>query len=183
MEVALVKRVPKVVVDGLAILGGSILLALLAQCALPLPFTPIPVTLQTLGLALIACTLGSKRAFLAVAAYLVEGALGFPVFSGAMGGLGRLLGPPGGYLVGFLASAYLMGYLFERGAKNSYLPTLGTLLLGDLLVLSLGTLWLTTYLGFTTAVTVGFFPFLLGSAAKISLSSGLIRLARVGKRS
>lgn len=175
MEIALIRHLPRKIVAVLAVVGGSLLLAFCAQCAFPLPFSPVPVTLQTLGLAILAYTLGSKKAFLAVAAYLVEGACGLPFFAKGMSGVPYMLGATGGYLLGFLLSAFIMGYLFERGTKNSLVATLSTLVLGDLIILGLGTLWLSAYIG-ANALAIGFYPFVIGSMAKIALMSGMTRV-------
>ena len=97
------------VFDAAVIAGFSLLIALSAQVAIPLPFTPVPVTLQTLAIILTGCLLGSGRGALAAAAYVAEGSLGLPFFSGGTGGIAHLLGPTGGYLVGCVAAAYVAG--------------------------------------------------------------------------
>ncbi|HOX23970.1 MAG TPA: biotin transporter BioY, partial [Elusimicrobiales bacterium] len=91
-----------------SILGASIFIAMLAKLSLPLPFTPVPVTLQTLGVYLVAAALGPRKAFLAVLTYLAQGFAGLPVFAqGTLPGIAALLGPTGGYLIGFLPAAAL----------------------------------------------------------------------------
>src|SRR5207253_7350234 len=98
------------------VVGASLFVALCARVTLPLPFTPVPLTLQNFGVLLVGLTLGSRRGFAALALYLVEGAVGIAVFSpfGAPGFL-RFIGPSGGYLIAYPLVAALAGYIFERG--------------------------------------------------------------------
>ena len=119
------------VFDGALVAGFSLVIALGAQIAIPLPFTPVPVTLQTLAVLLAGCTLGKGRGALAVIVYIVEGCAGLPVFSGGTGGIVHLLGPTGGYLVGFVAAAYLVGLLAETGLTVKWLGSVLTLLAGN----------------------------------------------------
>lgn len=100
------------------VVAGSLLVALLAQVSIPLPFTPVPVTGQTLGVLLVGGALGSRLGAASLALYLGEGAIGLPVFAGGVGGLP--VGPTGGYLVGFVLMAYVVGYLAERGWDRSW---------------------------------------------------------------
>src|ERR1700722_4998083 len=97
--------------DLLCILGGTLFLALLSQLSFDLWFTPVPITLQTLGVMLIGSLLGSKRGAICILVYLSEGACGLPVFAGGATGPAILLGPTGGYLLSFVASAFLIGFL------------------------------------------------------------------------
>ncbi len=83
--------------------------------AIQLPFSPVPITGQTMAVLLVGALLGSRRGALAVLAYIAEGLAGLPVFAGGAAGLARLFGPTGGYLVGFVAAAFLVGWLAERG--------------------------------------------------------------------
>jgi biotin transport system substrate-specific component len=101
--------------DFLLVSGASILIAISAQIAIPLPFTPVPLTLQTLVVLAAGVVLGSSRGALAITLYLLEGCAGLPVFSGAASGITHLLGPTGGYLIGFLPAAWLTGFLAEKG--------------------------------------------------------------------
>src|SRR5437867_606745 len=97
------------------IVGASVVTALAAQVAISLPWTPVPITGQTFAVLLTGAVLGARRGFLAQALYLLEGALGLPVFAGGAAGLAKLLGPTGGYLVAFPFAAALVGALCERG--------------------------------------------------------------------
>lgn len=160
--------------DLLCIVGGSLFLALMSQLSFNLWFTPVPITLQPFGVMLIGALLGSQRGTLAVLAYLIEGALGLPVFAGGAFGLITLLGPTGGYLFAFLASTFLIGALLERGWKESYILTFLAFILGSALMLLLGALWLACFVGLNHAFIMGVFPFLLTGAAKALAATALI---------
>jgi biotin transport system substrate-specific component len=129
------------------VLAGSLFVALLAQVAIPLPFTPVPITGQTLGVLLVGAALGSQLGFMALLAYLLEGAMGLPVFAGGTGGLAKILGPTGGFLLAFPLAAGLVGLLVERlGLDRSFLGTLLAMLLGNALIYLLGLPWLWAWL-------------------------------------
>jgi len=162
------------VFDALCIVGGSLFLALMAQCAIPLGFTPIPITLQTFGVMLLGALLGSKKGSLAVVLYLIEGMLGLPIFALGMAGPTVLFGPTGGYLFAFVPSAFLAGILLERGWKKSYMGTLVALTLSTLLTLGIGALWLSVFVGGKAAVTLGVYPFLIGGAIKVLVAAAMI---------
>jgi len=151
-----------------------------ALITVPLPFSPVPVTLQTLFTCLAALLLGAKLGALSQLTYLLLGCAGLPVFAGLRGGAGVLLGPTGGYLVGFVAGALLGGTLAERGR-----PSLGLFLASALLttatVYALGVAWLSvsTGLGLREALLVGVAPFLPGDALK-ALASAWVALRVCG---
>ncbi len=148
-----------------------ILTALAALVRIPLPFTPVPFTLQTFFVLLSGAFLGSGLGFLSQLSYLFVGIAGISVFSGTASGLFYLAGPTGGYLIGFLLAALFIGRFIAR-AKNSILAVFGLLMLGDLILLSCGTLWLKFILGsnFHRAFLLGFLPFLPGDIIKASLA-------------
>ena len=101
------------------VVGASLVVALCAKITIPLmPLTPVPLTVQNLGVLLVGLLLGSRRGFAALALYLAEGAAGLPVFSPGPGGILQLLGPTGGFLLAYPFVAFLAGYVFERGAKS-----------------------------------------------------------------
>ena len=117
------------------ILAGSLLVALAARISIPLPFTPVPITGQTLAILLVGAALGSRLGFLSLLAYLAEGAMGLPVFAGGTGGLAKILGPTGGFLLAFPLAAGLVGLLVERfGLDRSFLGTLLAMLAGNALL-------------------------------------------------
>lgn len=164
------------------VLGGSLFVALLAQVAIPLPFTPVPITGQTFGVLLIGAALGSRLGFLALLAYLVEGGLGLPFFAGGAGGIAKFVGPTGGYLLAFPLAAGLVGYCVERfGADRSFFKTLAAMPLGSLLIYALGVSWLGAYLmglgkypGLSGLLAMGMIPFLPGDLTKAVLAALLL---------
>ena len=160
--------------DAALVAGFSLVIALGAQVAIPLPFTPVPVTLQTLAVLLAGCLLGSGRGALAVIAYLGEGFAGLPVFSGGTAGISHLLGPTGGYLLGFVAAAFVVGMFAERGAARSRLGTLVMLIVGNLVLYVPGVIWLGVYTGMDRAVSLGFLPFVIGDLLKTAAGWGLL---------
>jgi biotin transport system substrate-specific component len=153
----------------LQIFLASIFLALCSQISIPLFLSPVPMTGQTLGVMLIGATLGSRKAFLSVLAYLIEGSLGLPVFAGGAFGFMRLLGPTGGYLVGFLLQAYCVGWFIERQASFRILKALPIFFVSSLLTLGSGVIWLSLFVTNESAMTIGFYPFLLVEALKAVL--------------
>jgi len=137
---------PRVLVrDLLLVLAFASFTALAARIALPLPFTPVPITGQTLAVLLSGVLLGSRRGALAQLAYLAQGAAGLPVFAGGRAGLGVLLGPTGGYLVGFVLAAGLVGWLAERGWRLHTGRLFVALLLGNLVIYLCAALWLARF--------------------------------------
>ncbi|TBH21812.1 biotin transporter BioY [Thermus thermamylovorans] len=161
------------------VLGGSLLVALTAQAALPLPFTPVPLTLQTLGVLLVGAALGSRLGFLALLAYLLQGAIGLPVFAGGTGGLAKILGPTGGFLLAFPLVAGLVGLLVERfGLDRGFLGTLLAMLAGNALLYLVGLPWLAAWLmgagklaGTGALLAMGLFPFIPGDLVKAGMAA------------
>ena len=162
------------VFDAALVAGFSLVIALGAQIAIPLGFTPVPVTLQTLAVLMAGCLLGSSRGALAVIAYVTEGCAGLPVFSGGTGGISHLLGPTGGYLVGFVAAAYLVGLLAESGLPEKRLGSLVTLAIGSIVLYIPGLVWLGFYTGFDKVLALGFIPFVVGDTLKLAAGWGLL---------
>ncbi len=160
-----------------AVLVATLLIALGAQVRIPLPFSPVPVTLQTFAVLLTGALLGSRRGALAVLVYLAEGLAGLPVFAGWSGGVAHLLGPTGGYLLGFVAAAYVTGCLFERGWNAHPLTAGAALLAGNLALYALGLPWLALYVGAGRAVALGLAPFVIGDAAKVVGAIALLHIA------
>jgi biotin transport system substrate-specific component len=157
------------------ILAFSFFIALLAQAAIPLPFSPVPITGQTLGVLLAGLLLGSRRGAACLLVYLAEGALGLPVFAGGTAGPAVLVGPTAGYLAGFVLAAYLVGRMAERGWDRSYGGTFLAMLLGNLAIYACGVTWLALYLGdFGRALVGGLLPFIPGDLLKILLAVALL---------
>ncbi len=172
-------RVPARVYDVCLVAGFSLLIALAAQVSIPLPFTPVPVTLQTFMVVLTGALLGSRRGAVAILLYLAEGLAGLPVFSLGRAGLAHLLGPTGGYLVGFVAAAWLTGFLVERRLAVTFLGALIVLILGHLASYVTGVAWLGVSFGLSRALALGFLPFLVGDALKVAASLGVLAGANV----
>lgn len=160
--------------DVAVILVGSLIIALTAQIAFPLPFTPVPVTGQTFGVLLIAALLGSKRGTLAVITYLIEGMAGLPFFAGASAGTLILAGASGGYLIGFIFAAFIVGFLAERGWDRHFGSTLLMMLSGTVVLFFFGILWLAQLTGFHDVFYLGVMPFIAGAAFKIVLAALLL---------
>jgi biotin transport system substrate-specific component len=158
----------------LCLVGGSLFLAFLSQIAIPLWFTPVPITLQSFGVMLLGALLGSKKGALAVILYLIEGGIGLPVFAGGAAGFGVFFGLTGGYLLGFILAAYLIGWLLERGWQESYLLTLTALSSGTIIIWSMGALWLSFFVGVSQALILGVYPFVIGCSLKIIAAATLI---------
>jgi biotin transport system substrate-specific component len=162
--------------DAALVVAGAALTAGLAQVAVPL--WPVPITGQTLAVLLVGGTLGALRGTLAMVLYAVIGALGLPVFSDAHSGFATLLGPTGGYIVGFVLAAALTGWLAERTWDRKLLGGMVSYLAGSAIVFAVGLPWLGFSLGLTVEQTLvaGLYPFVLGGVIKAAIAAGVIRL-------
>ena len=163
--------------DVVLVAAGAALTALLAQVAVPL--YPVPITGQTLAVLLVGATLGAARGAISLALYAVLGVVGLPVFSDYASGVDVVLGPTGGYIVGFIVSAALVGWLSERAWERQILKALATFAAGTLVVFAVGLPWLAVALGLDLMQTLngGLFPFLIGGAIKALIAAGLLPLA------
>lgn len=154
--------------DIVLVIAGSLLIAALAQIEILLPFTPVPITGQTFGVLLIGAALGSKRGMAALLLYITEGSIGLPFFAGGGSGFGILTGATAGYLVGFVAAAYVIGLLAERGLERSVRTSILPFLAGTLVIYICGVAWLAVLLGgLGKAIVAGVLPFLAGDAIKL----------------
>ena len=160
--------------------GASLVIALLAQVAIPLPFTPVPLTLQTLGVYLVAAALGPRRGVLAVMAYILEGTAGLPVFSSGACGFMRMLGPSGGYLLGFVPAAIIIGISAQRGGK---IAAGSGFVCGAIAIYFAGLLQLGHFIPRSTVLSAGLWPFMPGEIIKICIALALLPAAHkaVGK--
>ena len=159
---------------------ASLMAALIAVGAyLAIPIGPVPIVLQNLFVLLAGLLLGSRWGAASVAVYLLAGACGLPVFAGGSGGLGHLFGARGGYLFGFLAAAYVVGFISERAGKR-LLPEIAAMIIGSLIIYAVGVPWLKIilHLDFTKALAVGMYPFLIGDALKIAAAVPMARNVR-----
>ena len=155
----------------LLILGASLLTGLAAQIAIPLPFTPVPVTGQTFAVLLTGAALGWRRGFLAQLAYLGEGAMGLPVFAGGASGPLVFAGPTGGYLIAFPLAAAVTGWLAERAWDRRVPTMLGVMLLGSLVIFAIGLAGLSRFMPVPDAFVLGVLPFLPGDCVKSTLAA------------
>ena len=151
------------------LLGFNLILVACAQIAIDLPF--VPVTGQTFGVLLIAMALGRVRGTAIVAAYLIEGACGLPVFAEGRAGLPVFFGPTGGYLIGFAAAAVLVGWLADKGWDKRYMISILAMTLGTLVIYACGLAWLSRFVPANSLLTIGVIPFLPGAAIKIGLAA------------
>ena len=156
------------------ILGGSFLIALSAQLRFILPFSPVPITGQTFTVLLLGALYGSKRGPATVMTYFALGVMGLPVFAGGAFGIARLVGPTAGYLVGFLAAAFIVGLLSERGWDRKPWTTAASMIIGNGIIYMTGVLWLSRFVGWQSVLSTGFLPFLAGDALKIALATILL---------
>ena len=157
------------------VIAGSALIALSAH--IKVPFYPVPVTMQTMVILLIGMTYGSRLGALTVLAYLAEGAMGLPVFAGGAG-LAYMAGPTGGYLFGFLISAFVLGNLAERGWGKTWQTTAAAMVIGNLVIYTFGVIWLSNIIGsFDKGLQFGLLPFIYGDILKIVIAMAALPFA------
>ena len=159
------------------VLAGSALVALCAHVALPLYFTPVPLTLQPFAVLVLGLLLTPRLASAALAAYLAEGALGLPVFTPGLlmsGGLAHLLGPTGGYLLAYPFAVALIALLW-RNSPRTFTAALMSATVGNLAILACGALWMSvwSHASAQSVFTLSVLPFLPGDALKIVAAAGL----------
>jgi biotin transport system substrate-specific component len=163
----------KLVRDVTLVVGAAVLTGLAAQVSIPLPGTPVPLTLQTFAVLLSGAALGPPRAFFGMALYLVIGQLGVPWFAPS-GGNATL-----GYVVGFVLAASVVGALASRGGDRTPMRTIATMTLGTLLIYAVGLPWLmvATGMNLPSAFAAGVVPFLIGDGLKVPAAAGLLPAA------
>jgi biotin transport system substrate-specific component len=158
----------------------AVAVAVLAQVRVPLPWSPVPITGSTFGAVFAGVLLGNVWGGVSMLIYLALGAIGLPVFTGFKSGIGALVGPTGGYLVGFAAAAFFMGYMTDNFPKaRKFLPMLGLMFISNIVILALGTLNLAVWsnavqgkaLSFGKALWMGFIPFIPGDIIKSLLAA------------
>jgi biotin transport system substrate-specific component len=162
------------------IVFASLLAALMAAGAyLAIPIGPVPIVLQNMFVFLAGLLLGSRWALASVAVYLLTGALGLPVFAGGMGGIGRIVGPTGGYLIGYLPAVFIVGYISEKAAARIGYDVLA-MICGTVVLYACGVTWLKILTGmtWTKTLTVGMYPFLIGDAIKIAAAALIAKALR-----
>jgi biotin transport system substrate-specific component len=157
------------------VVAFSLFIALSAQVVVPLPFTPVPITLQTFAVLLTGALLGSRLGALAVVAYLVEGASGLPFFRGGNGGwLYLAFSPTAGYLLAYPLAAFLTGWLAERGWDRKFLTAAAAIALGSVVILFGGWLGLLRFYSAPQAFALGVLPFIIGDLLKIALAAAAL---------
>ena len=161
-----------------AVVLATALVAMCAHIAIPLGFTPVPVTMQTFAVLLLALLFGPGPAFACLTLYLMEGAVGLPVFSPhGPGGIAQLLGPTGGYLLSYPFAAALASLLYRRG-RRSFLAAVVSTGLASIVILAAGATWLglLTHLKFSVVFTQSVAPFLAGDAVKVLAAGACVSL-------
>lgn len=156
--------------DFALVLLASFVIALSGQIAIPLWFTPIPLATQNTVVLLMAALLGARRGSAATFAFLVQGAMGLPVFSNGLAGAAVFLGPRGGYLIGYLIASYVVGYLVES-RKNAA----AAFVAGNLVIYLCGASYLATFVGVSKAFLLGIVPFIIGDLLKSTVCVKLLR--------
>jgi biotin transport system substrate-specific component len=161
------------------VVGGAAFVGIAAQIAIPLPFTPVPLTLQTFAVLLVGASLGSLRGALSMVVYLLAGMVGVPWFAEGSSGFSSA---SFGYILGFIFAAFIVGRLAERGASTTAIRSAGLMVVGNLAIYAIGVTWLKFAIDvdWATAMSLGVVPFLIGDAVKIALAAGLLPLAWKG---
>jgi biotin transport system substrate-specific component len=167
------------------VVGANLFVALCARVTLPLPFTPVPLTMQNFAVLLVGLMLGSRRGFAALALYLAEGVAGLPVFTpGGLGGLAQVLGPTGGFLLAYPFVAGLAGYIFERGRKT-FTSAAVSGILAEILLFTGGLSWLAVLThSIAQAFRWGLYWFVFAEVIKVMLGAAIVtgrqRVQRMG---
>jgi len=149
--------------DIVLVLGFTLLTAIFAKVKVEVG--PVPITGQTFIVLLAGVLLGSKRAAFSQIFYLLGGVLGIPWFARG-GGISYLTSPTFGYIIGFAAAAFFVGFLVERGWGNRFEKAMGTMIIGNFLIYLPGLLWLSRFVGWEKVLSVGFYPFIVGDIIK-----------------
>ena len=157
--------------NALLIAAACVVVALAARIAIPVPWSPVPLTGQTFAVLLSGAVLGARRAFIAQALYLAEGAFGLPVFAGGAAGFAIVAGPTGGYLLAFPFAAAVTGALAERGWDRRFLTMLAAMLLGSTVIFALGLIQLSRFVPQAQLLAAGLLPFVPGDLVKSALAA------------
>ncbi len=159
--------------DALLVASGAAFVGLLAQFSIPLPGTPVPLTLGTFAVLLTGAALGPVRGLLSIGIYMAAGMAGVPWFAGQTSGWGF---PSFGYIVGFVVAGALVGWLASRGGDRTPVRTAGTMVLGNVVIYAFGLPYLmaATGMDLPAGLAAGVTPFLIGDGIKILLAAGLL---------
>lgn len=156
------------------LVGFNLLLVVCAYVSITVPFSPVPITGQTFGVLLVAMALGRMRGTAVVLAYLIEGVAGLPVFAGGAAGFAVLAGPTGGYLLGFLVAAWVVGTLADRGWDKGFGKSVATMAIGTAVIFCGGLAWLGNFVPVEGLLAAGLVPFIPGAVLKIALASMIL---------
>ena len=146
------------------VLSGVIFLSIMSQLIIPLYFTPVPISLGSFGIILVALLYGRKLGTATVISYVAAGSLGAPIFAGFKAG--SLFSPTGGYIIGYIVAAAILGYVSDRGIAKSYVKTFLSLLLVSVIILILGALVLMLFVPIKNVFMAGVLPFIPGDMLK-----------------
>jgi biotin transport system substrate-specific component len=158
--------------NAVLVVSGVLGLAALAQIAIPVPGSPVPVTGQTLGVLILGTTYGSTLGVTTFAMYILAGIAGAPVFANSGHGLDRIIGATGGYLIGMLVATFVLGQLARFRLDQKFLTALPSMLIGTLTTFSFGLVWLHQYTGqsWSWTLNAGLTPFIVGEVLKIAIA-------------
>jgi biotin transport system substrate-specific component len=162
--------------QAVVVASASLFVALCARLTVPLPFTPVPLTLQNFAVLLVGLVLGSRRGFVALVLYLTEGAVGWPVFTAGLGGVAQLLGPTGGFLIAYPVVAFVSGWIAER-SRRTFARVITAAVAGEIVLFAGGLAWLVLWTGgsWGRAAQFGLYPFLFAEVAKVMAAAGISR--------
>src|SRR5438477_1591042 len=165
-------------VNMLLVIGGSALIAIAAQIAIPIPGSPVPLTLQPLAVLLVGVILGSARGAAAAALYILEGVSGLPVFAQGHGGVIWLTGPTAGYLLSYPLASWTAGWFSEHGWGSTLVRSITGMLIALAVIYAGGWSWLALIVGPQAAMTMGIVPFVIADIIKIALGGALLPYAQ-----
>ena len=158
--------------NAVLVVSGVLGLAVLAQIAVPVPGSPVPVTGQTLGVLILGTTYGSTLGVTTFALYILAGIAGAPVFANSSHGLESIVGATGGYLIGMLVATFVLGQLARFRLDQKFLTALPSMLIGTVITFVFGLVWLHQYTGqsWSWTIAAGFTPFIIGETLKIAIA-------------
>ena len=154
--------------DAGLVIAFSLFTAVMAHIAIPLPFTPVPITGQTFAVLLCGAVLGARLGTASMLAYLAEGIAGFPVFAAAPGAASY------GYLAGFVVAALVVGWLADRGWTRDLPRTIAAMVAGEVAIYIFGLIWLARFVPGSQLLALGLFPFLIGDAIKLLAAAAVL---------
>lgn len=177
MQLNLVETTKKIVWSKqlFSILLGSFIMAIFANISIKLPFTPVPIVCQNFIAILLGIILGPKKGALSVMAYLAQGMIGLPVFANMASGALVLIGPTGGYLIGYVISAFVAGYLYRESKQFSLILAMTAAVFCQY---ALGLIQLSFFVGPGSVLTLGFFPFIIGDLLKMAIAYQLLKTVK-----